>query len=40
MTMPAMATLTAAPGVLGHAVSYALASAGHATPQLLPLASA
>jgi uncharacterized protein (TIGR03086 family) len=34
-----MATLTAAPGVLGHAVSYALASAGHATPQLLPLAT-
>ena len=39
MTMPAMATLTAAPGLLGHAVSYALASAGHATPQLLPLAT-
>ena len=37
--MPAMATLTAAPGLLGHAVSYALASAGHATPQLLPLAT-
>ena len=37
--MPAMATLTAAPGVLGHAVSYALASAGYATPQLLPLAT-
>jgi len=37
--MPAMATLTAAPGLLGHAVSYALASAGHATPQLLPRAT-
>ena len=37
--MPAMATLTAAPGLLGHAVSYALASAGHATPQLLPQAT-
>jgi len=37
--MPAMATLTAAPGLLGHAVSYALASAGYATPQLLPLAT-
>ena len=31
-----MDALTAAPGLLGHAVSYALASAGHATPQLLP----
>jgi|SRR5215475_8855273 len=34
-----MDALTAAPGLLGHAVSYALASAGHATPQLLPLAT-
>jgi uncharacterized protein (TIGR03086 family) len=34
-----MAKLTAAPGLLGHAVSYALASAGHATPQLLPRAT-
>ena len=32
-----MATLTAGRGLLGHAVSYALASAGQATPQLLPL---
>jgi len=31
--------LTAAPGLLGHAVSYALASAGRTTPQLLPLAT-
>jgi uncharacterized protein (TIGR03086 family) len=31
-----MDALTAAPGLLGHAVSYALASAGHATPRLLP----
>jgi uncharacterized protein (TIGR03086 family) len=30
-----MDALTAAPGLLGHAVSYALAGAGHATPQLL-----
>jgi uncharacterized protein (TIGR03086 family) len=37
--MSAMTTLTATPGLLGHAVSYALASAGHATPQLLPLAT-
>jgi uncharacterized protein (TIGR03086 family) len=34
-----MATLTTTPGLLGHAVSYALASAGHATPQLLPQAT-
>jgi len=34
-----MDALTAAPGLLGHAVSYALASAAHATPQLLPLAT-
>jgi uncharacterized protein (TIGR03086 family) len=34
-----MDALTAAPGLLGHAISYALASAGHATPQLLPLAT-
>jgi uncharacterized protein (TIGR03086 family) len=34
-----MDALTAAPGLLGHAVSYALASAGRATPQLLPLAT-
>ena len=34
-----MAALTAAAGVLEHAVSYALASAGQATPQLLPLAT-
>jgi uncharacterized protein (TIGR03086 family) len=34
-----MAGLTAAPGLLEHAVSYALASAGPATPQLLPLAT-
>jgi uncharacterized protein (TIGR03086 family) len=33
------AGLTAAPGLLEHAVSYALASAGPATPQLLPLAT-
>ena len=37
--MPAMATLTAAPGLLGHAVSYTLASASHATPQFLPQAT-
>ena len=34
-----MDALTAAPGLLGHAVGYALASAGYATPQLLPLAT-
>ena len=34
-----MDTLPAAPGLLGHAVSYALASAGLATPQLLPRAT-
>jgi uncharacterized protein (TIGR03086 family) len=34
-----MDALSAAPGLLGHAVSYALASAGYATPQLLPLAT-
>jgi uncharacterized protein (TIGR03086 family) len=34
-----MDALTAAPGLLEHAVSYALASAGPATPQLLPLAT-
>jgi uncharacterized protein (TIGR03086 family) len=34
-----MATLTAAPGLLEHAVSYTLASAGQATPRLLPLAT-
>ena len=34
-----MDALTAAPGLLGHAVSYALASAGHATLQLLPRAT-
>jgi uncharacterized protein (TIGR03086 family) len=34
-----MATPTAAPGLLEHAVSYALATAGQATPQLLPLAT-
>jgi len=34
-----MATLAAGRGLLGHAVSYALASAGQATPQLLPLAT-
>ena len=32
-----MAALTAAPGLLEHAVSYTLASAGQVTPQLLPL---
>ena len=32
-----MAALTAAPGLLEHAVSYTLASVGPATPQLLPL---
>jgi uncharacterized protein (TIGR03086 family) len=32
-----MATPTGAPGLLEQAVSYALASAGQATPQLLPL---
>jgi uncharacterized protein (TIGR03086 family) len=32
-----MAALTAAPGLLEHAVSYTLATAGQATPQLLPL---
>ena len=32
-----MGALTAGPELLEHAVSYALASAGHATPQLLPL---
>jgi uncharacterized protein (TIGR03086 family) len=31
-----MAALTAAPGLLEHAVSYTLASAGQVTPQLLP----
>jgi uncharacterized protein (TIGR03086 family) len=31
-----MAALTAAPGLLGYAVSYALATAAQATPQLLP----
>jgi uncharacterized protein (TIGR03086 family) len=34
-----MAALTATPGLLEHAVSYALASAGQVTPQLLPLAT-
>ena len=34
-----MATLTVAPGLLEHAVSYTLASAGQATPRLLPLAT-
>ena len=34
-----MDALTAAPGLLRHAVSYALAGAAHATPQLLPLAT-
>ena len=34
-----MDALTAAPGLLEHAVSYALAGAAHATPQLLPLAT-
>jgi uncharacterized protein (TIGR03086 family) len=34
-----MDALTAAPGLLGHAVSYALASAAHATPQLLSQAT-
>jgi uncharacterized protein (TIGR03086 family) len=34
-----MAGLTAEPGLLEHAVGYALASAGHATPELLPLAT-
>jgi uncharacterized protein (TIGR03086 family) len=32
-----MAALTAAPGLLEHAVSYTLATAGQTTPQLLPL---
>ena len=34
-----MPALTATPGLLAYAVSYALASAGQATPQLLPLAT-
>jgi uncharacterized protein (TIGR03086 family) len=34
-----MPALTATPGLLPYAVSYALASAGQATPQLLPLAT-
>ena len=34
-----MAPLTAAPGLLEHAISYALASADQATPQHLPLAT-
>jgi uncharacterized protein (TIGR03086 family) len=34
-----MAALTAAPGLLADAVSYALASAGQASPQFLPLAT-
>jgi uncharacterized protein (TIGR03086 family) len=34
-----MDALTAAPGLLGHAVSYALATAAQATPQHLPLAT-
>ena len=37
--MPAMTTLTAAPGLLGHAVSYTLASTGQAPPQLLSQAT-
>ena len=34
-----MDALIAAPGLLGHAVSYALATTAHATPQDLPLAT-
>jgi uncharacterized protein (TIGR03086 family) len=34
-----MAALTVTPGLLEHAVSYTLASAGQATPQLMPLAT-
>jgi uncharacterized protein (TIGR03086 family) len=34
-----MAALTAPPGLLEHAVSYALATAAQTTPQLLPLAT-